>query len=242
MALFGGSVRHGLQGFLPERALKNLTDSNALVRSALERYANPTGATFPPRANLFAMGINKSVACPSPILLPPHAREQNWAISRRHSSLRTSRGMSVITDYEGPDFFHILGIAMRQGREFTTGDTASSTPVAIISEPMAHHYWPKGDAIGRSVLVNGRSYRIVGIVGDLAYSDPANTDPDSLLFLPLTQRYSSSFFVALRPRSSLADTMAQLRYAVAGLDGLLPLENVRTLESVTAGQARRMYR
>jgi putative ABC transport system permease protein len=142
--------------------------------------------------------------------------------------------MGVITDYEGPDFFHILGIAMRQGREFTTGDTASSTPVAIINEPMARHYWPKGDAIGRSVLVNGRSYRIVGIVGDFAYSDPTNTDPTSLLFLPLTQSYSPSFFVALRPRSSLADITAQLRQAVASLDSSLPLENVRTVEAVTA--------
>jgi hypothetical protein len=142
--------------------------------------------------------------------------------------------MSVITDYEGPDFFHILGIAMRQGREFTTGDTASSAAAAIINEPMAHRYWPKGDAIGHSVLVNGHSYRIVGIAGDFAYSDPANTDPESLLFLPLTQRYSSSFFVVLRPRSSLADITAQLRQAVAGLDSSLPLENVRTLEALTA--------
>ncbi|MGB9418911.1 MAG: FtsX-like permease family protein, partial [Acidobacteriaceae bacterium] len=141
--------------------------------------------------------------------------------------------MGVITDYEGPDSFHILRIALRQGREFTTADTAASTPVVIINEPMAHHYWPKGDAIGRSILVNTRSYRIVGIVGDFAYSDPANTDPESLLFLPLTQRYSSSFFVALRPRSSLADIAAQLRQAVAGLDSSLPLENVRTLEEVT---------
>jgi predicted permease len=142
--------------------------------------------------------------------------------------------MSVITDYEGPDFFHIMGIAMRQGREFTTGDTASSTPVAIINEPMAHRYWPKGDAIGHSILVVGHSYRIVGIVGDFAYSDPANTDAESLLFLPLAQRYSPSFFVVLRPRGSLADVAMQLRQAVAGLDSLLPLENVRTLESLTA--------
>ncbi len=55
-----------------------------------------------------------------------------------------------------------------------------------------------------------------------------------MLFLSLTQRYSSSFFVALRPRSSLAGTMAQLRQSVASLDNSLPLENVRTLKAVTA--------
>ena len=34
--------------------------------------------------------------------------------------------MAVVTDFEGPDFFHIMGIAMRQGREFDTHDNATA--------------------------------------------------------------------------------------------------------------------
>ncbi len=59
MAVSGGNVRHGIQGFLAERALKNLTDSNALVRSAIDRYQNPFGNPLPPRSNLFSIGTSK---------------------------------------------------------------------------------------------------------------------------------------------------------------------------------------
>jgi hypothetical protein len=141
--------------------------------------------------------------------------------------------MEVITDFEGPDFFRIMGISMRQGREFDTHDNATSTAVAVINESMAHRYWPKGDAIGNNVIVDDRPRRIVGIIRDYAYYDPANTDPTPVLFLPLAQSYSSDVIIALRSRTTLSAVPAQLRQAVAGLDSSLPLEDVRTLEQVT---------
>jgi predicted permease len=144
--------------------------------------------------------------------------------------------MGVITDFEGPDFFHIMGIGMRQGREFDTHDDAASAAVAVINESMAHRYWPKGDAIGSTVIVAKRSRRIVGIVRDYAYSDPTNIDPTPALFLPLAQFYNSDVIVALRPRTTPSAITAQLRQAVAGLDSALPLENVRTLEEVSGAR------
>ena len=108
-----------------------------------------------------------------------------------------------------------------QGREFDTHDNATSTAVAVINESMAHRYWPKGDAIGNNVIVDQRPRRIVGIVRDYAYSDPANTDPEPVLFLPLAQNYSSDVIVALRSRTTASAVTAQLRQAVAGLDSSL---------------------
>jgi predicted permease len=142
--------------------------------------------------------------------------------------------MAVVTDFEGPDFFRIMGIAMRQGREFDINDNASSTPVAVINETMAQRYWPKSNAIGSNIVVDKHPHRIVGIVSDYAYSNPANTDPTPLLFVPLSQRYSSYVIVALRSRTTPSAVTAQLRQAVAGLDSGLPLEDVRTLEEVTS--------
>jgi predicted permease len=140
--------------------------------------------------------------------------------------------MEIVTDFEGPDFFRIMGIAMRQGREFDTHDNATSTAVAVINEWMAHRYWPKGDAIGNNVILEQHPRRIVGIVHDYAYYDPANTDPQPVLFLPLAQNYSSDVIIALRSRSTLSAATSQLRQAIAGLDSSLPLENVRALEQV----------
>ena len=149
--------------------------------------------------------------------------------------------MEVVTDSDGPAFFHNMGIALEQGRDFDTGDTASAPGVAIINQSMARRYWPKGGALGSSLILDKRSWRIVGIVRDYAYADPSNTDPTPLLFLPLAQHYQSYVIVALRSRTTAAAVTAQLRQAVASLDTSLPVENVSTLKE-TAGMRYQMAR
>ena len=69
---------------------------------------------------------------------------------------------------------------------------------------MAYRYWPKGDAIGNNVIVDQRPRRILGIVRDYAYSDPAYTGSDPVLFLPLAQNYTSDVILALRSRTPSA--------------------------------------
>jgi predicted permease len=141
--------------------------------------------------------------------------------------------MSVITDYDGPDFFRAMGIALREGREFDTHDNAASADVAVISQSMAGRYWPKGGAVGSTVLLNKRSRRIVGIVNDFAYSDPANTEPMIVLFLPLAQNYWSDPILAVRSRGPAGALTGELQQAVAAMDSSLPVEQVRTLEEAT---------
>jgi predicted permease len=144
--------------------------------------------------------------------------------------------MEVVTDFEGPDFFHAMGIPVVQGREFTTHDDASAPGVAMINEDMAIRYWPHGDAIGRSVVVSGKPWQIVGIVHNFMYHSPDETGPSPLLFIPLTQHYISGVFVAARSRTTASAIATQLRQAVSKLDSSLPLENIQTLEEVSAAQ------
>jgi predicted permease len=143
--------------------------------------------------------------------------------------------MAIVTDWEGPDFFRTMRIPLLQGREFTTHDNAGSPGVAVINEDMARRYWPKGDAIGHSIIVDKKPWQIVGIVHDYAYHNPQNLDPDPVLFLPLAQHYYGySTMIAVRSRTTATAVTSQLRRAVASLDGGLPVEDVRTLEDVSA--------
>ncbi|MGA8160302.1 MAG: ABC transporter permease [Acidobacteriaceae bacterium] len=140
--------------------------------------------------------------------------------------------MEVVTDFEGSDFFHTMDIPIVQGREFSPSDNASAPAVAIVNQPMAHRYWPKGNAIGSTVIINKHPRRIIGIIGNYTYADPSDTDPSPLLFLPLAQNDYSYAIVAIRYRTSLDAAAAALRSAVAAQDRLLPLENVGSLASV----------
>lgn len=145
-----------------------------------------------------------------------------------------NESMSIVTDFEGPDFFRTMGIALAQGRDFTEQDRDGAPLVAIINEDMARRYWPKGNAIGSSVEVGKekQACQIVGIVKNYAYHNPQDLDADPILFLPILQHYQSGFFVAVRSRTTAEAVLPTLRMTAAKLDPTLPLENVQTLKEV----------
>ena len=138
----------------------------------------------------------------------------------------------VVTDLEGPDFFRTMRIAMAQGRDFTSQDRAGAPMVAIINEDMAHRYWPKGNALGSTVVMDGKPCQIVGIVKDYAYYTPQNTDPLAVVYLPFLQHYQGTAFFALRSRTSTMAVLPALKQAVARIDSALPLETVDSLRNV----------
>ncbi len=149
--------------------------------------------------------------------------------------------MEVVTDFEGSGFFSTMRISLLQGRDFSPSDNDSAPDVAIVNQPMALRYWPKGNAIGSTVIVNKRPRRIIAIAGNYAYHDPSDIDPSPLLFLPLAQNDVSYAFVAVRYRTTADAAASVLRSAVAAQDRLLPLEDVRSLDAVM-GQLYQMSR
>src|SRR6266567_3240365 len=70
------------------------------------------------------------------------------------------------------DFFQTLQIPLIRGRFFTDADRQSSAQVVIISEAIAHRYWPHQDSVGKRLKwgpsqSNDPWLTIVGVVGDV---------------------------------------------------------------------------
>jgi predicted permease len=146
-----------------------------------------------------------------------------------------NESMEAVTDLEAPEFFRTMRISMLQGREFAEQDREGAPLVAVINEDMARRYWPKGNALGSTVVVgpDKQACQIVGIVKNYAYYSPQDTDPEPVLYLPLMQHYQNHVFVTVRSRTTAGAVLPALRQAVAKLDGALPLENVKTLKAVS---------
>jgi predicted permease len=144
----------------------------------------------------------------------------------------------VVTDFEGSDFFRTVGIALHQGRDFTTADNENSPKVAIVNTMMAQRYWPKGNAIGSTIVIDKLPRQIVGIAPEFAYHSPDNADHDPVVFLPMLQGRSGYGYaiIAVHSHTSATGLAGQLRRAVSALDPLIPVEQVRTLEDVTGQQ------
>ncbi len=137
--------------------------------------------------------------------------------------------MSVVTDSEGPRFFHAMHMPVMQGREFTEQDVAGAPCVAMINEGMANKYWPKGNALGGRVTVSKHDCTVVGIVRNYVYRSVVYESGDPVLYLPILQDYQGWFSIVMRSRTSAYNVLPTLQSAVNSLDGTLPITDVESL-------------
>ncbi|HEU5400483.1 MAG TPA: ABC transporter permease [Terriglobales bacterium] len=140
-----------------------------------------------------------------------------------------NESMSVVTDSEGPGFFHAMHISLTRGREFTDQDVASAPCVAMVNEGMAKKYWPKGNALGGRVTVSKHECTVVGIVHDYVYRNVVWESGDPVLYLPILQDYQGWFGIVMRSRTSAYNALPTLQSAVASLDSTLPITDVESL-------------
>ena len=134
----------------------------------------------------------------------------------------------------GPDFLATMGIPLLQGREFSEADTSTSPQVAIINEAMARRFFAGRNPVGLHFgFGNGKESKvdieIVGVVKDSKNTDVRQTVPP-FAFLPYSQSKlagNATFYV--RTNQDPAALTVSVRNLVEGLDGNLPIYDVRTL-------------
>jgi putative ABC transport system permease protein len=159
----------------------------------------------------------------------------------------------VVTRYRviGTEYFRSFETPLLRGREFTQEDTATSQPVAIISQSLAQRYWPNQVPLGKTLKPNipdAPWYTVVGVVGDVRHQGlDADTEPTA--YYPCTQlpksiepllgRYAT-FIV--RSSESSASLLDSVRHAVAGIDSSVPIFAVKSMEEflADAGSFRRL--
>src|SRR5215475_3702781 len=131
-----------------------------------------------------------------------------------------------------PDYFRVLGIPLRTGREFSSADHERAPLVAVINETMAKRYWPNANPIGQRIneTNNEANWReIVGIVGSVQHL-ARGEEPKPEMFVPVSQVPPESLNVAVRTQVEQASFEATLRRSVTAIDANLPVFEVRTME------------
>jgi macrolide transport system ATP-binding/permease protein len=137
---------------------------------------------------------------------------------------------TVGTNVVAADYFRVLRIPVRQGREFSNADTSDSEPVAIVNETMAKRYWIAGDVIGSYVRSGQRNSRIVGVVADSKYRALAES-PTPHLYLPASQDYQPRMTLHLRTSADPAAILPFVRAELQRLDAGLVLSAIQSLKT-----------
>ncbi len=86
----------------------------------------------------------------------------------------------------GPRFLAALGIPLLRGREFNAGDRPGSPPVALVSDSLAADIAPGGEPLGRTILVDGHPFSVVGVFRD-AQLRPASRSSAPFVYLAYWQ-------------------------------------------------------
>jgi predicted permease len=155
--------------------------------------------------------------------------------------------------YVTPGYFATLGIPLLVGRDVSDLDTSGTLQVAVVSRSFVERYWPGQNPIGRrfrfgllggETITSARPFQdrtIVGVVADVKVRGlERRSEPQ--VYLPNGQQPEDSMTwytpqdLAVRHTGEPAAIVAALRRIVARADPALPVADVRTLETIVAGQ------
>ncbi|AGC48941.1 ABC transporter permease [Myxococcus stipitatus DSM 14675] len=137
-----------------------------------------------------------------------------------------------------------LGLALKQGRDFTPQDTKSSLPVVIVNESFARRFFPGEELLGKRVRIGyGESIdrEVVGVVGDMrARGLDKAAEPE--LYAPLSQTPWPFTSMIVRSPLPMASVSALVKAELAQLDSGLSTRPPTTLEqNLEASVANRSF-
>jgi putative ABC transport system permease protein len=135
-----------------------------------------------------------------------------------------------------PDFFRAMRIPLRSGRAFTPKDY--NAPVVIINETMARRFWPGRDAVGIQFITGPWGPKpewstIVGVVGDVKQF---GLDSEPTLDMYFAAPVANT--VVVRAAGNLGALALMARREIRGIDGEVPVSDVRTMDEVLDESAR----
>lgn len=129
------------------------------------------------------------------------------------------------------DYFATMGIPIRAGREFTTGDRGDAALVAVVSDNVARRFWPGKSPIGQQIRLGGRDaplMEIVGVAGDVRANPDGRLEPT--VYVPMRQHPRGGTSVVIRASGDAIVLVPAIRRALHDLDPGIPLVQAQTLK------------
>ena len=116
-----------------------------------------------------------------------------------------------------PNYFDVVGVPLRRGRAFTSGDRQDTAVVGLINEAAVRRWFEGQDPLGRFVLANGRRVEVVGVVGDMVGRDVRQPAVPQL-FLPYPQRPTRTVWIFMRTAADPLASGPSIRAAFRAID------------------------
>jgi predicted permease len=141
----------------------------------------------------------------------------------------------------GPGFFHVAGVPLIKGREFSETDRQGSQLVVIINQNLADRLFPGRDPIGQRVAWTGEVLKFIGItdawrtiVGVVGNTKDGGLDaePRGVVYQPLPQEALFGGGLVIRANGDPASLAPAATRVVRSIVPQDPIENVMTVSQI----------
>ena len=138
---------------------------------------------------------------------------------------------SIVT----PEYFNTMQISLAKGRNFSSADGPTSSPVVIINQEMARQFFPHSDPIGQKLHFQADAdvdATIVGIVADVRLHGGINYHREREMYVPFAQAPSREMGIVVRSSADHATLADAIRNAIWSMDSEQPVSTIRPLETI----------
>ena len=163
------------------------------------------------------------------------ANFQTFSVENRQPKQRGELTMATV-ETVSPNYFGLMEIPLRAGRELKDSDADGTLPVAVISRSLARRYFPEEDPLGKKIKVGEADgaapwMTIVGVADDVHYSWIHKEDVPTLY---RSYRQAPPYYVSLvlRTTGDPLGVVPAVRREIAAVDPDLPLFNIKAMDKV----------
>ncbi|HYL64038.1 MAG TPA: ABC transporter permease [Candidatus Methylomirabilis sp.] len=139
------------------------------------------------------------------------------------------------------DYFRVMQIPLRAGRDFTPLDREGQPLVAIVNEEIVREFFPHEDPIGVRICWAGDAgppqwMTVIGVVGDVKHSG-LNQPTDPAVYTPFAQsdeRWRRFMTLAIRTTDASPGLVEEVKRQVWRLDSQIPVSDVHAMDELIA--------
>ncbi|HUI53340.1 MAG TPA: ABC transporter permease [Bryobacteraceae bacterium] len=238
-----------LNGLSPGFDTRNVISAQGSLQDA--RYKTSAAVNRLYRESLERIGQIPGVQGAAVALTLPFERPLNDGFELPESGDTNFHGMETI--YATAGYLEMMRIPLYRGRTLRDSDTADTAKVVVVSQTFAAKYFRGKEAVGHHLRIEGSTWEIVGVVGDVQqHSGLADLGPlavEPTVYMPPTQLPDGYFQMihtwfppkwVVRASGPAGTLAAQIQAAVAGVDPQLPITKFQTVDDlqsrITSGQ------
>jgi putative ABC transport system permease protein len=157
----------------------SITVLTTLRAMAVDPIPDKSAQLFVPQIDPYGPPTGPKANTPGSELLPDQLTYPDaMALMRTHRAQHQTAMYGVSLDAVAPDgvpfpvngraaytdFFHMFEVPFRSGSPWSQADDAGRTNVVVLSSNLADRLFPHADAVGKTVNLSDREYRVVGVI------------------------------------------------------------------------------